>query len=47
MSYYSPVASGGDTADAANTRTFLQQALDHYPRLAVFSFTLQLPYRKP
>ncbi|WP_230684175.1 DUF3296 domain-containing protein [Enterobacter ludwigii] len=30
--------------DAANTRAFLQQAVDHYPRLAVFSFTLALPH---
>lgn len=46
MSNYSPVASGGNTADAANTRNFLQQAVDHYPRLAAFSFTLKLPYRE-
>ncbi|PWI79176.1 DUF3296 domain-containing protein, partial [Enterobacter sp. CGMCC 5087] len=26
-------------------RMFLQQAVDHYPRLAAFSFTLALPYR--
>ncbi|AHE72645.1 hypothetical protein M942_05350 [Enterobacter ludwigii] len=25
---------------------FLQQAIDHYPRLAAFSFTLGLPYRE-
>ncbi|MCU6243928.1 YagK/YfjJ domain-containing protein [Enterobacter asburiae] len=25
---------------------FLQQAVDHYPRLVAFSFTLTLPYRK-
>ncbi|WP_447868301.1 hypothetical protein [Rahnella aceris] len=46
MNNYSPVASGGNTADAVNTRAFLQQAVDHYPRLAAFSFTLKLPYRE-
>ncbi|EBN2057164.1 DUF3296 domain-containing protein [Salmonella enterica] len=33
-------------ADAPCTRVFLQQAVDHYPRLAAFSFTLALPYRE-
>ncbi|MBD8109264.1 MULTISPECIES: inovirus-type Gp2 protein [Erwiniaceae] len=46
MSRYSPVVSGSNTAVAANTRAFLQQAVDHYPRLAAFSFTLKLPYRE-
>jgi len=46
MNNYSPVASGGNIAGAASTRTFLQQAVDHYPRLAAFSFTLKLPYRE-
>ncbi len=46
MSNYSPVASGSNTADAANTRAFLQQAVDHYLRLVAFSFTLKLPYRE-
>ena len=46
MSNFSPVASGGNTADAANTRNFLQQAVDNCPRLAAFSFTLKLPYRE-
>ncbi|MCU6244334.1 DUF3296 domain-containing protein, partial [Enterobacter asburiae] len=27
-------------------RMFLQQAVDHYPRLVAFSFTLTLPYRE-
>ncbi|MGU0161296.1 hypothetical protein ACVXHB_20195 [Escherichia coli] len=27
-------------------RAFLQQAVDHYPRLVVFCFTLTLPYRE-
>ena len=31
-------------SDAVSTRAFLQQAVDHYPRLAAFSFTLKLPY---
>lgn len=44
MNHYSPVPTAGNDADAANTRTFLQQAVDHYPRLAAFSFTLALPY---
>lgn len=34
------------SADAFSTRAFLQQAVDHYPRLAVFSLTLELPYRE-
>lgn len=44
MNHYSPVPTVGNAADVANTRTFLQQAVDHYPRLAAFSFTLALPY---
>lgn len=46
MNNYSPASSGGNTADAANIRAFLQQAVDHYPRLVAFSFTLKLPYRE-
>ncbi len=34
-----------DGTDVAVIRAFLQQAVDHYPRLAAFSFTLVLPYR--
>ncbi len=45
MNYYSPVPTAGNASDKANTRAFLQQAVDHYPRLAAFSFTLGLPYR--
>ncbi len=37
-------AAAGNASDAANTRTFLQQAVDHYPRLVAFSFTLVLPH---
>lgn len=40
------VASAGNVTDAVNTRAFLQQAVDHYPRLVAFSFTLELPYRE-
>ena len=39
-------ASDAVSADAVSTRAFLQQAVDHYPRLAAFSFTLALPYRE-
>ncbi|EGS1688177.1 inovirus-type Gp2 protein [Enterobacter cloacae subsp. cloacae] len=39
-------ASDAISADAVSTRAFLQQAVDHYPRLAAFSFTLKLPYRE-
>lgn len=39
-------AVAGNAVDAANIRAFLQQAVDHYPRLAAFSFTLVLPYRE-
>ncbi|RTQ04850.1 inovirus Gp2 family protein [Enterobacter sp. WCHEn045836] len=46
MSNYSPVASGSNTVGTANIRAFLQQAVDHYPRLVAFSFTLKLPYRE-
>ncbi|HHA1921849.1 TPA: DUF3296 domain-containing protein [Enterobacter ludwigii] len=34
------------TAVGVNLRAFLQQAVDHYPRLAAFSFTLELPCRE-
>ena len=39
-------ASDAVSAYAVSTRAFLQQAVDHYPRLAAFSFTLKLPYRE-
>ncbi|EOY5724073.1 DUF3296 domain-containing protein [Enterobacter cloacae] len=39
-------ASDAVSADAASTRAFLQQAIDHYPRLAAFSFTLAMPCRE-
>lgn len=39
-------AEADNAVDAANTRAVLQQAVDHYPRLAAFSFTLRLPCRE-
>lgn len=44
MNYSYTRASDAVSADAVSTRAFLQQAVDHYPRLAAFSFTLKLPY---
>lgn len=38
--------TGADCCSPATIRMFLQQAVDHYPRLVAFSFTLTLPYRK-
>ncbi|WP_436882136.1 DUF3296 domain-containing protein [Enterobacter asburiae] len=46
MNHQYSVAAGGNASDAANTRVFLQQAVDHYPRLVAFSFTLALPHRE-
>lgn len=46
MNPYSPATVSDNLADTINTRVFLQQAIDHYPRLAAFSFTLVLPYRE-
>lgn len=46
MNNYSPAAYSDSTAGTANIRAFLQQAVDHYPRLVAFSFTLKLPYRE-
>ncbi|MGK3042955.1 DUF3296 domain-containing protein [Klebsiella michiganensis] len=43
---YSHATVSDNLADTINTRVFLQQAIDHYPRLAAFSFTLVLPYRE-
>lgn len=42
---YTQVSDAG-SADAASTRTFLQQEVDHYPRLAACSFTLEQQYRE-
>lgn len=33
-----------NAADGLNIHAFLQQAVDHYPRLAAFSFTVLLPH---
>ena len=46
MNPYSPSIVSGNSTDTTNTRAFLQQAVDHYPRLVVFCFTLTLPYRE-
>ncbi|WP_336241552.1 YagK/YfjJ domain-containing protein [Citrobacter freundii] len=46
MNPYSPATVSGNSTDAINTHAFLQQAVDHYPRLAAFSFTLTLPHRE-
>ncbi|EPT6140166.1 hypothetical protein ACVQZT_004206 [Salmonella enterica subsp. enterica serovar Newport] len=46
MNPYSPSIVSGNSTDTISTRAFLQQAVDHYPRLAVFCFTLALPYRE-
>ncbi|ECQ1365439.1 DUF3296 domain-containing protein, partial [Salmonella enterica subsp. enterica] len=46
MNPYSPSIISGNSTDTISTRAFLQQAVDHYPRLAVFCFTLALPYRE-
>ncbi|HCC3327761.1 TPA: inovirus-type Gp2 protein [Salmonella enterica] len=46
MNPYSHATVSDNLADTINTRAFLQQAVDHYPRLAAFSFTLTLPYRE-
>ncbi|HBM3061557.1 TPA: inovirus-type Gp2 protein [Klebsiella oxytoca] len=46
MNHYLPATTASNAIDAANTRAFLQQAVDHYPRLVAFSFTLKLPYRE-
>ncbi len=46
MNHYPPATTSGNAEDAVNTRAFLQQAVDHYPRLAAFCFTLALPYRE-
>ncbi|WP_407907696.1 DUF3296 domain-containing protein [Escherichia coli] len=46
MNPYSPAIVSGNSTDTTNTRAFLQQAVDYYPRLAAFCFTLALPYRE-
>lgn len=44
MNPYSPSIVSGISTDTISTRAFLQQAVDHYPRLVAFCFTLTLPY---
>ncbi|MXC98214.1 hypothetical protein FQ003_23250, partial [Escherichia coli] len=46
MNPYSPSIVSGNSTDTTNSRDFLQQAVDHYPRLAAFCFTLALPFRE-
>ncbi|KLF43448.1 hypothetical protein [Klebsiella aerogenes] len=46
MSHYLSATTAGNLADVAHVRAFLQQAVDHYPRLAAFGFTLKLPYHE-
>jgi len=46
MNHYPSAIAADHAVDAAHIRTFLQQAVDHYPRLAAFSFTLGLPFRE-
>ena len=46
MNHYSNGTIATDAVPSADLRAFLQQAVDHYPRLAAFSLTLVLPYRK-
>ena len=43
MNYDTPTSGAGDVE---TLRTFLQQAVDHYPRLVAFSFTLEWPCRQ-
>lgn len=45
MIHYSPVPTVGSAADVTNIRAFLQQAVNHYPRLVAFCITLALPHR--
>ncbi|STA81128.1 YagK/YfjJ domain-containing protein [Citrobacter koseri] len=45
MNHYLPATTAGNAVDATTVRTFLQQAVDHYPRLVAFSLTLVLPHR--
>ena len=40
-------ASDAVSADAVSTRAFLQQAVDHYPRLAAFSLRWRYRIVKP
>ncbi|WP_436883527.1 hypothetical protein [Enterobacter asburiae] len=44
MNDYPDSAAAGNAADIAGIRAFLQQAADHYPRLAALSFKLVLAH---
>lgn len=46
MNHSFPEIAGADSSIPATIRMFLQQAVDHYPRMVAFSFTLTLPYRE-
>ncbi|CAD5358519.1 conserved protein of unknown function [Enterobacter cancerogenus] len=43
MNLYPSATTAGNAAHVAHVRAFLKQAVDHYPRLAAFGFTLRLP----
>lgn len=42
----SEITGADNRCTPVTIRMFLQQAVDHYPRLVAFSFTLTLPYRE-
>lgn len=44
MNHYSHGTVATDAVLSADLRAFLQQAVDHYPRLVAFSFTLVFPH---
>jgi hypothetical protein len=46
VNYSCSEIAGADSCTPATIRMFLQQAVDHYPRLAAFSFTLVLPFHE-
>lgn len=41
MNHHAPISDAGNVV---TLRAFLQQAVDHYPRLVAFSFTVLLPH---
>lgn len=44
MNHNPAIPAIDNAADGLNIHAFLQQAVDHYPRLAAFSFTALLPH---
>lgn len=46
MNHYLSGTAADSKVDAIHTHAFLQQAVDHYPRLVAFSFTLAMPDRE-